>query len=68
MIKDQNNLDYNIVLFHLESIQSLKQSWKTDLKVFSLISNNQERKTYYIYSNQLLKAFNAKAKLVLKQP
>ena len=40
---------------------------KLDLKAIILINNNQEHKTYYIYSNQLLKTFNARGKSILKQ-
>jgi len=46
-------------------IQSTLNSWKTDLNNFSLMINNQERKTTYLNSNQLVKAFNTRAKISL---
>jgi len=58
----------------MQSYSTLKKNPKLEaileklyLKVFSLIINNQESKTNYIYSNKLLKTLNAKAKPVLKQ-
>jgi len=61
------NKDYNLELQdnpipHFEIIQMLFEILKTDLIDLSFLVNDQERKTTFLYSNQMVKAFNSKTK------
>jgi len=74
MIKEEGNRiylgkikDYNLEIQdnpipHFEIIQKHFESWKLILIDWSLLVNDQKRKTTFLYSNQIVKAFNSRTK------
>jgi len=47
---------------HLRSSKNSLKSWKVFLTDISFLVNDQERKTTFLYSNQMVKAFNSRTK------